>query len=59
MMLIRKYKLMSTMMSGSAHILNSFLLFEKNIYFPLPQTELHSLKSALFLVRSLLFMATI
>lgn len=47
-------------MSGSAHILNSFLLFEKNIYFPLPQTELHSLKSALFfLVRSLLFMATI
>lgn len=48
MMLIRKYKLMSTMMSGSAHILNSFLLFEKNIYFPLPQTELHALKSALF-----------
>lgn len=25
-------------MSGSAHILNSFLLFEENIYFPLPQT---------------------
>lgn len=46
-------------MSGSAHILNSFLLFEENIYFPLPQTELHALKSALFFERSLLFMITI